>query len=122
MPATRTTRRGNGAGKGDGWGGPAKGASTSRITKENAPLIQPLSHDAELKARRQAEAQDLLDHIRTLATTAKRQETQLTAAMAFVDRVLPKPAATTLVGGADGGPLIVERILVGPANPDAEGL
>lgn len=89
---------------GDGWGGPAKGAST---TKGRVAEFQPMSNDPEIKARRAAQAEQLHEHLYELATQADRQETQLAATVAFLDRVEGKPVARsdTRISGGEGGPV-----------------
>ena len=86
MPVTRTTRRGNGAGKGDGWGGPAKGASTRRIRPGDPDGIQAMSTDAEVKAKAARRLARVKARIFRLAMRAEREETQLSACIAFANR------------------------------------
>lgn len=97
MPATRTTRRGNGAGKGDGWGGEAKGAGNhgagpGRPTVAEAPAIQ-----ADKAARLDAVKNKIFD----LAMNADRQETQLSAAVAFLNREEGTPIARSITVQTD---------------------
>lgn len=92
MARTSTTRpKGNGPGKGAGWGGPAKGASTSRIKPGDPAGIQAMSNDADVKARAAARNAQLKEHIYQLALGAEREETQLSAAVAWLDRDEGKP-------------------------------
>ena len=80
----------NGAGKGDGWGGPAKG-SAPRGAKQ--PPFQPGNkaaagtHDMSDMEK----AAKLRAHLYTLATTAQREETQVSATIAFLNRVEGTP-------------------------------
>lgn len=83
--------------KGQGWGGPAKGASTSRIKRGDPEGIQAMSNDPEIKARAEARAAELKDHIYTLAKTAERQETQLAAAVHWLDREEGKSVSRSIV-------------------------
>ncbi len=92
MATSSTTRRGNGA----GWGGPARGASTSRIKPGDPDGIQTMSNDAEVKARAAQRVEALKDHLFGLATKAERQETQLAAAVAYLNRVEGMPIARTV--------------------------
>ena len=69
QPASLATRHGNGAG-GPGWGGPAKGASISRIRPGDPDGIQAMSHDADVKARRAARAADMEDVLHEIAVTS----------------------------------------------------
>ena len=95
-PKTGRFPKGNGAGrggsaKGKGWGGPARGASTSRIRVGDPDGIQALSNDPAVKARQAKRAAALTDHLFDLAMNADRQETQLSAAIACLDRTEGKP-------------------------------
>lgn len=80
--------------KGDGWGGPARGESR---TKGRVAEVQPMSNDAEIKRQAAERIQRLKDHIYTLATSAQREETQLAAAIAFLNREVGMPVARNLV-------------------------
>jgi len=97
MARTSGTRRGNGVGKGDGWGGPAKGAGST----EPLDGVRHLSKDEDLKADKKARAEALKDHLFKLATTAERQETQVSAATAWLDREEGKPIARTVTTTVD---------------------
>lgn len=83
--------KGNGAGKGDGWGGPARGASASRIKPGDPEGIQAMSNDQDAKARQAERSERLRNHLYTLGLTAARQETQVAAAVAYLDRTEGKP-------------------------------
>jgi hypothetical protein len=100
-------RPANGAGKGDGWGGPAKGESAARIKPGDPDGIQQMSNDPEVKARQAERAAKLHDHLYALATDADRQETQLAATIAYLDRVEGKPVSRVdnRVSGGEGGPV-----------------
>ena len=100
-PKTGRFPKGNGPGrggpaKGHGWGGPPKGASTSRIKPGDPEGIQALSNDAEIKACAAARAEALLDHLFHLAMKADRQETQLAASVAYLNRVEGMPVARNI--------------------------
>jgi hypothetical protein len=104
MPATKGTRRGNGAGhgagKGEGWGGPAKGAGTRFVAGEVQPL-QGKGGTAPVVEKREDRLALLRDHIWNLALTAQREETQLAAATAYLDREEGKPIARTVTATVD---------------------
>lgn len=92
------TRRGNGPGKGEGWGGPAQGEGHTFAPGD--PLAgKRLEPDA--KAEREARIAKLRDHLFWLATNADRQETQLAAANAYLDREEGKPIARTVTATVD---------------------
>lgn len=71
---------------GDSWGGPAKGASTSRILPGDPDAIQKLSNNPLVLAGREQRLRLLRDKIFTLALTAEREETQLAAANSYLNR------------------------------------
>jgi hypothetical protein len=73
-------------GKGPGWGGPAKGASTSRIVPGDPDGIQPMSNDPRILARGRVRLDHLRDKIYELALSAEREETQLAAANSYLNR------------------------------------
>jgi len=106
MAASSTTRRGNGPGRGgtnphlgsqgQGWGGPAKGASGSRIKPGDPDGIQAMANDPDILARKAARSAELKDHLYRLATKADRQETQLAAAVAWLNREEGTPIARSI--------------------------
>jgi hypothetical protein len=102
-PKTGQFPKGNGA----GWGGPKKGASTSRIRKGDPEGIQRMSNDPDVKAAAAERIATLKEHLFTLARNAERQETQLAATVAYLNRELGTPAASVSaqVSGANGGPI-----------------
>lgn len=92
------TRFGNGAGAGDGWGGPAKGRSVAKPRADASSLIPGQSADkrAISAANRQTDAEiaeELRGIVLHLARYADRDETRLAAACKLLDRVegLPVP-------------------------------
>jgi hypothetical protein len=102
----KTPPGGNGPGKGDGWGGPAKGASTApRFKPGIISEAQALRHDPEVKASAAERVELLKEHLYRLATTAERQETQMAATVAYLNRELgtPKASVDNTVSGPDGG-------------------
>jgi hypothetical protein len=115
---------GNGAGhggpaKGAGWGGPAKGASTSRIKPGDPDGIQAMSNDPEVRARRARQADELHERLYALATDADRQETQLAATIAFLNRVEGTPNQKLDVNST-GTSDVVMRIITGVPRDDAD--
>ncbi len=93
MARSSSTRRGNGA----GWGGPAKGAGNQdagpgRPDAETAPAIQ-----AAKAERLEAVKAKIFD----LAMNADRQETQLQAAVAFLNREEGTPIARSITVQTD---------------------
>lgn len=96
-PKTGRFPPGNGAGKGDGWGGPAKGAGGPRIGGGPAgDAIRAMAHDPEVKASAAERVETLKDHLFHLAKNAQREETQLAATVAFINRVEGTPIARTV--------------------------
>lgn len=97
MARSAGTRRGTGA----GWGGPAKGGSPTptRSAFEAGNTIavghgHPTATVHEQNQARDAErAQALKDHLFTLATSAERQDTQVRAAEAWLNRQEGMPVA-----------------------------
>jgi hypothetical protein len=76
----------NGAGAGEGWGGPPKGASATRIVPGDPDGIQSMSNDPRILARGRIRLDHLRDKIYELALSAEREETQLAAANAYLNR------------------------------------
>ena len=79
-PATKGTRRGNGAGKGVGWGGPAKGAG-NHGPGPGRPTLAVAAVIAMAKSER---IEALKEHLIGLALAAEREETQVTATLGFL--------------------------------------
>ena len=93
---------GNGPGrggpaKGAGWGGPARGASTSRIKPGDPDGIQAMSNTPDIKARQAAKAEAVREHLYTLALKAERQETQLAASVAYLNRIEGAPMQRAVI-------------------------
>lgn len=89
---------GHGVGRGTGWGGPARGVggTASRapdFCRGNQRAAGP--HDMARARRRQR----LMDELAHLALTAKSEEVQLSAAVAWLDRYEGKPIARTVRRG-----------------------
>jgi len=76
---------------GDGWGGPPKGAGHAPFEPGNQVAAGPHDmHSTEEKAER------LRRHIYKLAESAEREETQLAASIAWLNRVEGMPVARNL--------------------------
>lgn len=103
------TRRGNGAGKGAGWGGPAKGAGT-RFAKGEAQPLQGKSNTAPVVSQREARIAALKDKLFALATDAAREETQLAAAVAYLNREEGLPVARQISATVDDARMVVEIV------------
>ena len=122
--ATSATRRGTGAGMGDGHGGVAKGRGVAgkapQFTPETAPAANAasrLSDRAEIRATRTAALEDRLF---ALAEKAEREETSVTAARALHAIYNGTPVARAEIGGPDGGPIPtrVEYAWADPPTPE----
>lgn len=94
---TKATREGTGA----GWGGPAKGAGNGGKRHANfAPGNQEaVGHTGP--GARAARIEALKDHLYLLATTAEKQDTQVRAAEAYLNRVEGTPIARSVVATVD---------------------
>lgn len=92
-------------GNGDGWGGPANGASGKplRTGREAAKILH--SMPKEIRTYRRAERADraerMLDIIDNLAENAEREETRLAAAVKFRAEVVGQPVQRNV--NFDGG-------------------
>lgn len=81
---------------GTGWGGPARGAGTSKAP--SAQVFKAGNRKAagphDLSGYRRC--QQLLEMLYTLAMTAESQDVQVSAAVAWLNRVEGKPVARTI--------------------------
>lgn len=110
--ATPGTRHGNG-GKGQGWGGPAKGVSTAksfletgqRITNGHSDDVQ--ARVAEREARRRAQAEAVMDEIHRIAVSGAREGDRITAGVAFLNRVEGTPVQRTITTEVDDARLVI---------------
>src|ERR1700691_1049858 len=91
-----------GAGKGDGWGGEPKGAGSGAqrklFTSEDNPAKKPgwkerLSRGKRLAKEEVKRQKQMRDMIGNLALNAEREETQLSAAVAYLNRSEGMPIA-----------------------------
>lgn len=86
---------GHGPGRGTGWGGPARSVGRGA---SKAPVFNPGNqqaagpHDMARDRRRQR----LMAELEHLAFTAEREETQLAATIAWLDRYEGKPVARVI--------------------------
>lgn len=122
--------RGNGPGwggiaKGAGWGGPARGASDSRIKPGDPDGIQRMSHDPEIRRRQAERAEQVREHLFGLALGAERQETQLAASVAYLNRIEGTPLQRAVVANVADPSKLTDADLAaiaagsGPAAPPA---
>ncbi len=98
-PPTSGTRHGNGSGKGESWGGAARSPGEPKGLRANKLMPAPFApgNQAAASSRRGAEAaQALKDHLFDLARNAERQETQVTAAVAWLNRHEGTPIARNI--------------------------
>lgn len=111
MPANKATRRGNGVGKGVGWGGKDKGEGNHGP----GPGRPPADVAKLIAARREERIAALKEHLLTLAVTAEREETQLSATVAFLNREEGTPVQRQEISGG-AAPLKIERVIIDPAK------
>lgn len=97
-----TPRHGNGAGQGDGWGGPAKGKGSDvediRIPGASA---EKRALSATKREREAAIAEEMRAKLLKLARSAEREETQLAAASKLLDRIEGQPIARQISATVD---------------------
>jgi hypothetical protein len=122
MGWTHLNKPAGGVGRGPGWGGPARGASSSRITQGDPDGIQAMSNDPTIK-RRQAERVELVrEHLFGLAIGAERQETQLAASVAYLNRIEGTPLQRAVVANVSDPSKLTDADLAAIAagsGPDA---
>jgi hypothetical protein len=122
--------KGTGAGsggiaKGAGWGGPAKGASTSRIKPGDPDGITSMRHDPDNKRRQAERVEAVREHLFGLALNAERQETQLAASVAYLNRIEGTPLQRAVVANVADPSKLTDADLAaiaagsGPAAPPA---
>lgn len=103
MAATSGTRRGNGCGKGQGWGGPAKGAgsdapSFSDSLENRIGGVEPFDEQvrqsaAEREVMRKEQAEELKDELYRIGKHGLRESDRVPAITAFLNRVEGMPIA-----------------------------
>lgn len=135
MPRKPAVSAGPGRGgpaRGGGWGGPPKGAgrggpakpfTADSPTRVTVPLAEARAANgdrpsayATRKERDEQRAETLRDHLYALATTAERQETQLSAAVAFLNRVEGLPVARQLIAGDPDGGAVQHAVVLIPCK------
>jgi hypothetical protein len=89
---------GNGSGKGDGWGGPARGAGkvcpkANRFEKGNRAAV---GADHTMYLSDLEKAQMMRERLFKLGLEAQREETQVAAARAYLDRIEGLPVARNM--------------------------
>jgi hypothetical protein len=93
-----------GAGKGDGWGGPARGAKAAkpRTAAEAVMSKKSINKDPIKKLERKQVAEleeerikQLTDHLCDLGLNAEREETQVSATVGALNRLAGLPKAKT---------------------------
>lgn len=94
-------RVGRGAGKGDGWGGPAKGEGGAKYRKGEVQPLQGKALTAPVVEAREERLTMLRDRLWQLAFTAEREETQLAATNAYLDREEGKAIARSVTTAVD---------------------
>jgi hypothetical protein len=102
---------------GKGWGGEAKGASTSRITADaHGEAIRALSRDPANKAHKEHLAAEMLAVVVDVARNGDAETARIAAADKAMDRLIGKALQRTELGGPDGGavPMRIERVIVDP--------
>jgi hypothetical protein len=112
---------------GSGWGGPAQGAHEHRplggADDEYAQEVRRRARDEGVMARKEEVLAILRLKMLDIAFEGDGHAVQLAAADKLADRLEGKPVQKTQLSNPDGGPLIVERVLVEPAaRQDAESL
>jgi len=127
-----THKPSNGAGKGDGWSGAAKGAGSGPakpFTSGNATRVAfHTGHGDPAKAKkrhtlateREARLAQLKDHLADLGLNADRQETQVSAIVAHLNREEGLPVATNKNLNAETSyeELVRQSLKPKPANAD----
>lgn len=98
-------------GNGPGWGGPAKGPGN----RGPGPGRPPADVAKLIAARREERIAALKEHLLTLAVTAEREETQLSATVAFLNREEGTPVQRQEISGG-AAPLKIERVIIDPAR------
>ena len=87
--------------KGKGWGGPAKGASASRIKPGDPDGIAAMGNDPDMRARNAERNARLKDHLFNLAISAENEHAQIAAAQAWLDRDEGKPISRSVTATVD---------------------
>jgi hypothetical protein len=130
---TKTTRIGNGPGKGAGWGNPPgdhsptpkqpfTAESTTRISNPDNPPPRLTREEKALRDEDRAEKyRQFIDD--TVSNVAASDETRLRASAMGLDRIEGTPVQKTQLTGADGEALKIEtirRVIIDPKVIDVE--
>jgi hypothetical protein len=100
---------------GTGWGGEAKGASTSRITPDaHGEAIRALSRDPANKAHKENLAAEMLAVVVQVAREGDAETARIQAADKAMDRLIGKAVQKSEISGVEGGALVIERRIVDP--------
>lgn len=115
-PGSGCHRRGNGV----GWGGPAKGAGTSKwaaLDGKAGRLIragmskEQKAAKAEKVERKEASRAEMLDfYVDVKRDIGEPMPLRMAAAEKWLDRTDGKPAQTTINTGPNGGPMTTEVV------------
>lgn len=109
MARSSTTRRGNGA----GYGGPANGASTSRLAPAGDPesdRIRAMVHDAGVIAHKEAVAEQMRRVLLDVALAGEAETARINAADKLLDRLEGKALAKQQISGEDGAALVINVV------------
>jgi hypothetical protein len=100
--------------KGAGWGGPAKGASTSRIKPGDPDGIRPLRWDADNIAAKEEVAAQMRGVLHQVALAGENEHARIAAAGRLLDHIEDRKTKITATAG--NGVVRVEIIDAG--SPD----
>ena len=116
-PKTGRYPKGNGAGSGAGWGGPAKGAGAAPIdASEYGDAIRALARDPKHMESKAVLRELVFATWVQVATSSEQDSARVSAADKIMERLDGKATGTMLMGGAEGAtPIVIERRIVDPA-------
>jgi hypothetical protein len=97
---------------GPGWGGPPKGASTSRIKPGDPDGIAALARDPGNKALKDQFRAELWTKLHTIALTGESEAIQVAAADKLLDRIDGKPKQTQEIEAR-----VASHVVRAPAKP-----
>ncbi len=106
---------------GTGWGGAAKGASTSRITPDaHGEAIRALSRDPANKAHKEHLAAEMLAVVVDVARNGDAETARIQAADKAMDRLIGKAMQRSEVSGPEGGPQET-KVTIQIVEPEHQG-
>lgn len=111
-PGTNGPAKGPGKGQ---WGGPAKGASTSRIEPGDPAGIRALARDPANKALKDEMRAELWAKLHSIALTGENETVQVSAADKLLDRIDGKPKQTQEIQAN-----VASYVVRAPADPSSE--